>query len=182
MKSCERERTLAGAARLIRSAQRLEAEYAGAGAPVGAAQLDRLLRGSGCHVESYPFASDAVAMLLPRCDGAYPVLLNQNAERGERSLALRHELAHVLAGDADGALFLPGEGYMAPEERAADLFALADLVPGWWMAELRAAGEPWRTVLAEVTAAMADFSARWPTDRVRDRAMLRLRLWAARGV
>lgn len=182
MTRCERTAAVAGAARLVRGARETAAGYAGEGAPAGAAELDALLRRAGCHVEIFSFRSDAVAMVLPRCGGAYPLLLDRGADAAERALALRHELAHVLAGDADGALFLLDEGYMSPAERVADLFALADLVPGWWLEGLRAAGEPWRAVAAEAAAAMADFGARWPPARTRDRAVLRLRLFKDHGI
>jgi hypothetical protein len=168
---------LAAALRLVGAARRCEGEYAGATAPMRTDQVSRLLAAAGCHVEIFPFRSSTVAMTLPRCAGVYPVLVNRHAERTDRYFALRHELAHVMAGDTDGAVYLADEGYMAPPERAADLFALADLVPGWWIADTRRGRTPWRTVRAEIALAVAEYAEGWPAERLTDRAALRLRLF-----
>jgi hypothetical protein len=133
-------------------------------------------------VEVFPFRSGTVAMALPRCAGVYPILVNRSAERTDRFFALRHELGHVLAGDTEGAVFLADEGYMAAPERAADLFALADLVPGWWIADVRRGRTPWRAVRAEIAAAVAEYAEGWPDERRVDRAALRLRLFREHGV
>lgn len=173
---------VAAAMRLVEAARRWEGEYAGATAPVRTDQVARLLAGAGCHVEVFPFLSSTVAMTLPRCAGAYPILINRNAERTDRFFALRHELGHVLAGDTDGAVYLADEGYMAAPERVADLFALADLVPGWWIAQVRRGRTPWRAVRAEIATAVAEYAERWPGERRVDRAGLRLRLFREQGV
>ncbi len=173
---------LAAALRLVGAARRWEGEYAGATAPMRTDQVSRLLAAAGCHVEVFPFRSSTVAMTLPRCAGVYPVFVNRLAERTDRWYALRHELAHVLAGDTDGAVFLADEGYMAPPERSADLFALADLVPGWWIAQIRRGRTPWRTVHAEIALAVAEYAEGWPAERLTDRAALRLRLFREHGV
>lgn len=168
--------------RLVRAARRWEGEYAGPHAPLRTDQVSRLLHGAGCHVEVFPFQSSTVAMTLPRCAGVYPILVNRNAERTDRFFALRHELGHVLAGDTDGAVFLADEGYMAAAERAADLFALADLVPGWWIRDLRRGRTAWRTVHAEIELAVAEYAEGWPDERRADRAALRLRLFREHDV
>jgi hypothetical protein len=172
----------AAAARLVRAARALEGAYAGPCAPLRTDQVSRLLAAAGCHVEVFPFRSSTAAMALPRCAGVYPILVNRSAERTDRFFALRHELGHVLAGDTEGAVFLADEGFMAPPERAADLFALADLVPGWWIADLRRGRTPWRAVLAEVALAVAEYAEGWPPERLEDRARLRLRLHREQGV
>jgi hypothetical protein len=132
-------------------------------------------------VEVFPFQSDTVAMTLPRCAGVYPILLNRSAEETDRFFALRHELGHVLAGDVDGAVFLASEGYMSPAERIADLFALADLVPGWWIGELRRGRTAWGRVKREIALAVATYAEAWPAQRFGDRAELRLRLYREHG-
>lgn len=163
------------AARLVRAARALEGGYAGPLAPVRTDQLARMMDRAGCHVEVFPFTSTTVAMTLPRCAGVYPVFLNRAADRTDRVFALRHELGHVLAGDVDGAVFLADEGYMAPAERVADLFALADLVPAWWLRWLDE-GAPCDAP-DEVAQAVLEFAEEWPEDRAADRARLRLRLF-----
>jgi hypothetical protein len=133
-------------------------------------------------VEIFPFRSDTVAMTLPRCAGFYPVLVNRSAERTDRFFALRHEVAHVLAGDVEGAVFLAHEGFTDHAERVADLFALADLVPGWWIAELRRGGAPWRELRDEVADAIAAYAEAWPAERLQDRAALRIQLFDQQGI
>ena len=180
--SSDEERILSATARLVEAAQGLVDDYAGHYAPLRTDQLSALLRGAGCHVEVFPFQSDTIAMTLPRCADAYPVLVNRSAERTDRLFAFRHEIAHVLAGDVEGAVYLSDEGYMAMPERIADLFALADLVPGWWIADVRKGQTPWRRVKAEIALAVAEYAEVWPPDRLVDRVVLRLKLFRERGV
>ena len=173
----EDEAVLSAARRLVEHAREVVGSYAGSLAPARTDQVSTLMRASGCHVEVFPFQSDTVAMVLPRCEGVYPVLINRAAEQTDRFFALRHELGHVLAGDVDGPVFLADEGYMSGAERAADLFALADLVPGWWIAEVRRGRTPWREVKRQIALAVAQYAEAWPAQRFGDRATLRLRLY-----
>lgn len=175
------EHVLAAALRVVRNAQEIEPSYAGPFAPVRTDQLAGLLRRTGCHVEVFHFQSQTVAMTLPRCAGVYPILLNRAAERTDRVFALRHELGHVLAGDVGGALFLTSEGVMSDEERVADLFALADLVPGWWI-EWVSTDVPEGEMGDEIAQAVAEFAGDWPAERTIDRARLRLRMYREWGV
>jgi hypothetical protein len=178
----EDDAVLASARRLVERARGIVDTYAGPMAPARTDQVNDLMRGAGCHVEVFAFQSDTVAMVLPRCGGVYPVLVNRAAEQTDRYFALRHELGHVLAGDVDGAVFLAHEGYMSPAERAADLFALADLVPAWWVAEVRRGRTPWREVKRQIALAVATYAEAWPPQRFADRAELRLRLYREHGI
>jgi hypothetical protein len=168
--------------RLVSRAREVVGAYAGPLAPVRIDQVTELLSAAGCHVETYAFQSDTVAMVLPRCGGVYPILVNRAAEHTERVFALRHELAHVLSGDVDGPVYLANEGYMAAEERVADLFALADLVPAWWIEEVRGGRTPWGEVKRQIAMAVAEYAESWPPQRFGDRAELRLRLYREQGV
>lgn len=71
---------------------------------------------------------------------------------------------------------------MGVAERVADLFALADLLPGWWVQELRASGTPWHEVRAEIACSIASHAEAWMAERMEDRAGLRLRLFRERNV
>ena len=173
---------LAVAGRLVEVARGVVADYAGPYAPIRTDQLSALLRGAGCHVEVFPFQSDTIAMTLPRCAEVYPVLVNRNAERMDRAFAFRHEVAHVLAGDVEGAVFLDDNGYMAMPERIADLFTLADLVPGWWITDVRKGQTPWWRVRAEIACAIGEYAESWIPERLEDRAKLRLGLFRDLGV
>ena len=173
---------LDAARRLVAGARAVVPSYAASVAPVRTDQVSALMAAADCHVEVFPFQSDTVAMVLPRCEGVYPVLINRAAEQTDRFFALRHELGHVLNGDVDGAVFLADEGYMSGAERAADLFALADLVPGWWIAEVRRGRTPWREVKRQIAMAVATYAEAWPAQRFGDRAELRLALYREHGI
>ncbi|MDQ3556864.1 MAG: hypothetical protein M3409_08815 [Gemmatimonadota bacterium] len=88
----------------------------------------------------------------------------------------------MLAGDTDGAVFLTEAGCTGVAERVADLFALADLLPGRWIEELRAGGVARRGVRAEIAVAITGYAERWTAERLRDRAGFRLRLFRERAV
>jgi len=173
---------LAAARRLVERAREVVPSYAASVAPVRTDQVSALMAAADCHVEVFPFQSDTVAMVLPRCGGVYPVLINRAAEQTDRFFALRHELGHVLNGDVDGAVFLADEGYMSGAERAADLFALADLVPGWWIAEVRRGRTPWREVKRQIAMTVATYAEAWPAQRFGDRAELRLAFYREYGI
>jgi hypothetical protein len=182
MGASEDDGVLVAARRLVERAREVVGSYAGTLAPVRTDQVTELLNASECHVEVFPFQSDTVAMVLPRCAGVYPILVNRSAEQTDRFFALRHELGHVLAGDVDGAVYLANEGYMSPAERVADLFALADLVPAWWIGQARRGRTPWREVKRQIALAVAEYAESWPAQRFGDRAELRLRLYREHGV
>jgi Zn-dependent peptidase ImmA (M78 family) len=182
MASCDDDAVLAAACRLVERARETVGGYAGKLAPARTDQVSILLGAANCHVEVFPFQSDTVAMVLPQCAGVYPILINRSAEETDRFFALRHELGHVLAGDVDGPVFLAHEGYMSPAERVADLFALADLVPGWWIGEVRRGRTPWREVKRQIALAVAQYAEAWPPQRFGDRAELRLRMFREHGL
>ena len=173
---------IASAARLVAAARGAVDDYADACAPVSPDQVRVLLAASGCHVEIFPFRSDAVGMTLPLCEGVHPVLVNGAAEGIDRGFALRHQVAHVLAKDASGTVCLAGEGHGRQSERLADLFALADTVPGWLVSRMARECRAWDAVFDEVARCVAELAPAWPADRVRDRAELRLRLFRQTGI
>jgi hypothetical protein len=181
--SSDEEIVLAATLRAVEAARRIVGDYADRYAPIRTDQLSALLCGTGCHLEIFPFRSETVAMVLPRCSGVYPIFLNRGAERTDRAFALRHELGHVLAGEAEGPVFLLEGGCMSASERIADLFALADLVPGWWIAWARGlAAREGGSVPGEVAQLVAEFAQAWPAERIVDRTTLRLCLFDAHGV
>ncbi|HEX8906019.1 MAG TPA: hypothetical protein VF771_14320 [Longimicrobiaceae bacterium] len=173
---------IASAARLVAAARGAVDDYAGANAPVTPDQVRALLAATGCHVEIFPFRSDAAGMTLPLCQGLHPVLVNGAAVGMERCFALRHQVAHVLAGHAHGSVCLPHEGYARPSERLADLFALADAVPGWWISRVVRERCSRGAVQAAIARCVAELVPAWPAERVEDRVMLRLRLLRETGI
>jgi hypothetical protein len=173
---------IATAARLVAIARGAVDDYAGPGAPVNPDQVRALLAASGCHVEIFPFRSDALGMTLPLCAGVHPVLVNGAAPGIDPCFALLHQVAHVLAGDGSGAVCLAREGYERPAERLADLFALADAVPGRWISRVVGARRSWNAARGEIARCIADLAPAWPVDRLHDRADLRLRLFRENGI
>lgn len=166
-------------ARLVRAAQQHVPWYAGDFAPLRTDQMWDLLLRCNCQPLIFPFTSEAAAFTGPPAFGIYPVFVAQDCRRTERQFGYRHELAHVLNGDVgDEPTFLRDEVYASDAERIADLFALADLYPGWGIGVQRRARVPWRDILADIRGAiLCNYATAWPDERVGDRAHLRLRLY-----
>jgi hypothetical protein len=180
--SSEDAEVLAAAERLVETARRIIPDYGAGFIPLRTDQLSRLLVGAECHLEVFSFRSDTVAMVLPRCAGVYPILLNREAERTDALLALRHELGHVLAGDVDGVIFMAASGCMTLPERAADLFALTDLVPAGWIRRMQRDRMPAREVAREVEDAVRGYAEDWDPERLQDRVRLRCALFRRQGI
>jgi hypothetical protein len=176
-------RVLAAAARLVTEARSRVAWYAGAFAPVRTDQVAELLRTAGCVLAVAPLGGGVSGMALPRLQGLVPIVVSDDTSRTARMFVLRHELAHVLAGEVEEPTYLTEDDCMSFSERTADLFALADLVPGWMLTDLRRSRMPWRDVLDEVRYAVRESSSdEWSAERIEDRAALRLRLFREYGI
>jgi hypothetical protein len=182
MMRSEDAQVVAATERMVAAARALVPEYGAGFIPLRTDQLSTLLVGAECHLEVFPFHSDTVAMVLPRCAGVYPILLNREAHRTDALLALRHEVGHVLAGDVDGVIFMAASGCMTLPERAADLFALADLVPAGWIRWIRRERLSWREVAREVEDAVRGYAEDWDPERLQDRVRLRCALFRKRGL
>lgn len=180
--SSEDAEVLAAAERLVAAARQIVPDYGTGFIPLRTDQLSVLLKDAECHVEIFSFRSDTVTMVLPRCAGVYPILLNRESQRTDVLLALRHELGHVLAGDADGVIFMAASGCMTLQERAADLFALTDLVPAGWLRWIRRERLSWQNVAREVEDAVRGYAEEWTPERLEDRVRLRCALFRKRGL
>lgn len=104
------------------------------------------------------------------------VVVNRSLPPAGRNLALRHGLAHLVAGELERGIgsevrFMSlMHDYMTLEERRADLFALADLIPD-------------RDLPADAVMLAADvarYAPEWPLARLWDRVRLRRTLAASR--
>lgn len=164
------------AAQLIEEARKIVPWYAGRSSPTPSGHVAELLRHSGCVVEIFPFLSDSTAMVPPPILGVHVIFMDRKAARVDRQFALRHELAHVLARETE-FVFMADADYMGPAERTADLFALADVVPGWWIRQVRGVVRSWKRTRDEVRIAIAGYADGWPPDRLDDRAQLRVSLY-----
>lgn len=97
--------------------------------PLSDITLGLLLRRAGIQWE-YVHAEHFGEVVWPPICGTYLLQLNRAQPPAHRRFALRHGLAHVLAGHvADLSFAHDGHHWMCWEERVADAFALADLVP-----------------------------------------------------
>lgn len=175
------ELVLGCAIRLIEAAQKSCPRYAAGPAPITTSEIWRLAGSLRCRLDYFPFESDVPAMALPFGDGAL-ICVNSRLDRRDRFYGARHEIGHVLRGDVEGAIFLTDSEYMSEAERACDLFAFADLIPGRWISLMREVFGTWRSVLEELRATIATYAEDWPTARVDDRSRLRLRLYRECGV
>lgn len=176
--SSEDALVLDATASTVAAARRFLPWYAGDFSPVHADQLAHLLKRATCHLLVRPFHSDALAFTLPPIRGAYILAVNRDASPADRVFAIRHELGHVLAGHVEEPTFLSEDDYRSRQERVADLFALADLVPGWSLGMMRRRRAGWRRILAEIRREIdAGIAKSWPEERTQDRARLRLALY-----
>lgn len=134
-----------------------------------------------CHV--FPWNGDDPAFTLPPQGPArvYTIAINRNASRSTRPLALRHEIGHILAGEAEGLVYLSERDWHSFAERAADTFAFADLIPGRWLRGRRR-GTLRANAFEEVRDTIAGFVEWWPEERIEDRAILRVKLFRECGI
>lgn len=160
------------AVRTVTRAREICPLYAADAAPLHEGQVADLMRQAGCYVRVYPFQSSVGGFALGY-RGVPGVALNANAPRHRRGFAARHELHHVLAGEVHEPVCMADTGYLTCWERAADLFALADLVPGWTLRRLRSG----RELAHEVVQSVVEYGEGLPDGWVADRARLRLLLF-----
>jgi hypothetical protein len=171
------------AAQLVHYAQRFQSRYASGTVPASTSELWQLLRGATCRVYEIEPRPGARAIVTPPIAGYYRIGIKRDLSVTERAFALRHELGHVLAGDAEEPVRLVDRGYLTWAERLADLFALADLVPGRLIATLRRIRMPWADVRREIERLICDdWGPDWHPARVDDRARLRIRLYRECGI
>jgi hypothetical protein len=120
---------------------------------------------------------------VPGYFGVPVIIINRNIAPGLKRLALRHGLGHLVAGELDpepdGGVRLMSSIYdwMTVEERRADLFAIADLVPGRMLRELALRGLTLDERMHWLWCELKRYAPMWPTARIADRVGLRLALY-----
>jgi hypothetical protein len=174
--SSEERDVVDAAAALVRESWRLLGKP-GAGPPLRTDQISRLLVLSRTRLCEYPFRSGTVGMAIPWSADEHAILIDSTASRADYAFTIRHELAHVLSGEVSDTLFLSAADTLSFSERRADLFAVADLAPAWFMAQLRGRRRPWRQIRLEVVQAFRALTDGWSEERLRDRARLRVELY-----
>ena len=181
MTSSDDRAVLEGAAELVRRTWELVGTPARP--PLRTDQITRLLTRTGTRLEEYRFGSSAVGMAIPWAGGTeHAILIDSAASRADYDFTIRHEIAHVLAGEVSETLFLTADDTMSVSERRADLYAVADLVPGWSMQQMRGRRRPWAHVRLEVLQSFRELTVGWSEERLRDRANLRVEMWREVGI
>ena len=145
--------------------------------------VEVIARRLGAGLQSQPLDLATQEIALPAYFGPPVIVVNKFSHPGMRALAIRHGLAHLVAGELEA-----GEGsdlrfmsnvldHMTLEERRADLFALADLLPDWQLDALTASGAGPAVVERELRRHVTALAPEWPLQRIRDRSRLRLTLY-----
>lgn len=164
-------------AHAVRQLQRLGLGYDDLFSPLPDEALDAALRRLTIRATGHTLGTETVELVTPPLYGRYLLLWSTDVDADRRRFALRHGMGHVVAGHVTAPRFLTADGdWMSAEERVADLFALADLVPFHQVAALRRGGS-WRAVRAEVAALVRMHTHAWPAERVEDRAAMRVALY-----
>ena len=147
--------------------------------PVGDHTLEQIARQLGSVIVVDDLGAGAQEIGIPGHFGPPTIAVNRRLPALERRFALRHGLAHLVAGELDGAevRFMSSVlDFMAIEERRADLFALADLVPDRTLLELERKGYTLDERARWLWCELKRFAPAWSTVRVADRVGLRLAL------
>jgi hypothetical protein len=144
--------------------------------------LDELLRRNTAAVRPAAFGASSACVVTPPLFGRHLVVISADAPADQRRVALRRALAHVLCGHVGEVAPLP-----LPEppavSRAADVFALADLVPFWQVHEWRRGARlGWRAVAAQVARAAASLAPDWDAARSAEAGRLRVLLYREQGL
>lgn len=140
--------------------------------PVADLTLEMIAHRLGAELGHAHLAAGVQEIGIPGYVGSPLIIVNRGIPAPYRSLALRHGLAHLVAGELE-----PGQGsdirfmsnaqdWTSLEERRADLFALADLIPDRGLRK----DPDW------IARAIVAYAPDWPMARLRDRVDLRLRL------
>jgi len=165
----------ADVARLVKCCHELGVLYASDDwSPLSDITLGLLLRRAGIQWR-YCELEHAGEIVWPPVCGIHLLQLDRYQPRLERRFALRHGLAHVLAGHvADLTYAHDGHHWENPEEQLADAFALADLIPDRMLREVKAVGFRGPHLKRWVRAQISRYAPGWPDGRVGDRTETQL--------
>jgi hypothetical protein len=121
-------------------------------------------------------------LVTPPIYGRYIMTISKTLDPRRRGFATRHGFGHVVAGHVSEVAFLSTErDWMTHEERVADLFALADVVPFWLLNDLRKSRTSWGAIKQMISRTIRQYTIGWSEARVFDRATLRITLYRQHG-
>lgn len=147
--------------------------------PISDITLGIVARRMGCALRVDDLGPDFQEFGLPGYLGPPMIVINRRIDPGLRRCALRHGLAHLVAGELE-----VGQGsevrfmssildYMSLEERRAALFALADLIPDRQLSTIASAAYSSLDIKRWLIQEIRPYARGWPEERLRDRALLR---------
>lgn len=144
-------------------------------APLSDITLALLLKRAGVRWKYAPLEGLCEVVSPPIC-GIHIMLVERAQTPQERRFAVRHGLGHVLAGHVEESSFVRNRDPFSHEERVADMFAFADLIPDRKLRELEAARyRPWDISLWTI-AQMRGYCPSWRIGRLNDRLNMLLPL------
>lgn len=144
--------------------------------PVSNVTLNIMASRLGAELREARLSSGVQEIGVPAYLGYPIVVVNRGIPAAYRALALRHGLAHLMAGELEaeqGAEIRFMSTSLDPftiSERRADLFALVDLIPD------RDLHDDPEWLAGEISSYAPD----WSGERLFDRVDLRLALWRTR--
>lgn len=170
---------LRAARKAILEARRITSWYAGVGAD--SSQISKILVATDTVLVERRFDSEVKGMAFERLGGGHVIAIDSACTHADELYTLRHEIAHVLRGEAGEPTYLTAEDRMSHSERVADLFAIADMAPTAW---LKPAIRGRRIVYAvqEVKQILRALTDGWSEPRLLDRAKLRVLLFREYGI
>ncbi len=187
MVSSEAAEVCRSVAGLVGRVQERSPFYASEFAPLRSDQLAELLRAFSCRLVVSPHLDgEVIGMVLPAVKGIHAVVVPKDRPRTDRLFIVRHEVKHVVSEEVGAeAVYLLADHGMAFPERTGDLFAMADLIPGRVIRDLRRGRYPmrWAHVVEELEDIIRTLiTDEWDEERVQDRARLRLLLFREHGI
>jgi len=151
--------------------------------PISELDVEILAHRFGARIRVAPLPDEIQELAVPGIAGPHTLRINRDLPPAFRRLAMRHGLAHVIAGELEGdhdggPRFLSSfQDWMSLEERRADLFALADLIPDRLLEAVVGAHSSPLSALWWMASQVQQFVPGWGKDRVEDRARLRWELY-----
>ncbi len=182
MGNSDERAVLEAARRAILEARQTAPSYAARSEGASTAEISKLLVRTNTVLVERRFRSTVKGMAFERVGGGHVIAIDSACSRADLSFTLRHELAHVLRGEATEPTYLTSADELSHAERVADLFAIADLTPTPWMKWMRQGRRPWKHLVLEVAQGYRELTDGWSERRLWDRAQLRVRLYREHGI
>ncbi len=155
--------------------------------PISDFDIEVIARRFSCHLVAGELPAGVQEIGIPGYTGLPTIVVSRSLPPPVRRLATRHGLAHLVAGELEGehdsgVRFMSSiHDWTSLEERRADLFALADLIPDRELAAAVATEASPAGALQWMRERVGLFAGDWPEGRIEDRARLRWGLYFGEG-